>query len=344
MIETPNTKTPAELEQEFYSKPFNISYSGLNKLLYSPKMFYNHYILKQREDRTDSHLIDGKVIHGLLLNDGSFDENFILLPSTLPTGNSRIVIDTLHKLLINQKLFDEKEGIQLLNHYTIEILEILKQINLHQSLKTDDQRLSKIITEETISYFEFLKSKGNRDLIDSETLQRCNEAVTLLKADTKVCELLGLYRSEMENIDMFNEIELSSDAVGIDNIGLKGVADSIQINHDKKIIYINDLKTTGKTITDFPETVKFYNYSIQAAIYTRLVKEVYKHIITPEWTVVFNFIVIDKYNQVYCFKVSDTTLEIWDFELSDRLIEMYWHYRNNNYSLPYNFATSQVIL
>ena len=342
MIETPNKKTPAELEQEFYSKPFNISYSGLNKLLYSPKMFYNHYILKQREDRTDSHLIDGKVIHGLLLNDGSFDENFILLPSTLPTGNSRIVIDKVHSIL---KSMDPQPATELtLADLGAEILDILKEINLHQSLKTDDQRLSKIITEETISYFEFLKSKGNRDLIDSETLQRCNEAVTLLKADTKVCELLGLYRSEMENIDMFNEIELSSDAVGIDNIGLKGIADSIQINHDKKIIYINDLKTTGKTITDFPETVKFYNYSIQAAIYTRLVKEVYKHIITPEWTVVFNFIVIDKYNQVYCFKVSDTTLEIWDFELSDRLVEMYWHYKNNNYSLPYNFATSQVIL
>jgi hypothetical protein len=206
MIETPKTKTPAELEQEFYAKPFNISYSGLNKLLYSPKMFYNHYILKQREDRTDSHLIDGKVIHGLLLNDGSFEENFILLPSTLPTGNSRTVVD---------KVYSQAEDPGTLADYGTQILDILKEINLHQSLKTDDQRLSKIITEETVSYFEFLKSKGNRDLIDSETLQRCNEAVTLLKADSKVCELLGLYRSEMENIDMFNEIELSSDAIGI---------------------------------------------------------------------------------------------------------------------------------
>jgi hypothetical protein len=342
MIETPKTKTPAELEQEFYAKPFNISYSGLNKLLYSPKMFYNHYILKQREDRTDSHLIDGKVIHGLLLNDGSFEENFILLPSTLPTGNSRIVIDRIQNIV---KAMDPQPASDLaLTDMNKEILEILKEINLHQSLKTDDQRLSKIITEETVSYFEFLKSKGNRDLIDSETLQRCNEAVTLLKADNKVCELLGLYRSEMENIDMFNEIELSSDTIGIENIGLKGVADSIQINHDKKIIYINDLKTTGKTITDFPETVNFYNYSIQAAIYTRLVKEVYKHIITPEWNIVFNFIVIDKYNQVYCFEVSPSTLESWDYTLSDKLVELYWHYKNNNYNLPYNFATSQVIL
>lgn len=336
MIELPQKMTPAELEQEFYSKPFNISYSGLNKLLYSPKMFYNHYILKQREDRIDTHLIDGKVIHCLLLNDGSFEENFVLLPSTLPTGNSRLVVDRVYSQVT--------EDISSLADYNTTILEILKEINLHQSLKTDDQRLSKIITEETISYFEFLKSKGNRDLIDSETLQRCNEAVTLLKADTKVCELLGLYRSEMENIDMFNEIELSSDKVGIDNIGLKGVADSIQINHDKKIIYINDLKTTGKTITDFPETVQFYNYNIQAAIYTRLVKEVYKHIITPEWKIIFNFIVIDKYNQVYCFEVSKVTQLVWDDNLKTKLEEINWHYKNNNYSLPYNFATSQVIL
>jgi hypothetical protein len=336
MIELPIKKTPAELEQEFYAKPFSMSYSGLNKLLYSPKMFYSHYILKQREDRTDTHLIDGKVIHCLLLNDGSFDENFILLPSTLPTGNSRLVVDRVYGQVT--------EDVSSLADYKTTILEILKEINLHQSLKTDDQRLSKIITEETISYFEFLKSKGSRDLIDSETLKRCNEAVELLRADKKVCELLGLYRTEMENIDMFNEIELSSNVVGIEKIGLKGIADSIQINHDKKVIYINDLKTTGKTITDFPETVLFYNYNMQAAIYHRLVKEVYKNIITSDWTIIFNFIVIDKYNQVYCFEVSPQTLKDWDDQLQSKLVEAYWHYKNNNYTLPYNFATSQVIL
>jgi hypothetical protein len=336
MIELPIKMTPAELEQEFYAKPFSMSYSGLNKLLYSPKMFYSHYILKQREDRTDTHLIDGKVIHCLLLNDGSFDENFILLPSTLPTGNSRLVVDKVYS--------QNTEDTSSLADYKTTILEILKEINLHQSLKTDDQRLSKIITEETISYFEFLKSKGSRDLIDSETLKRCNEAVELLRADKKVCELLGLYRTEMENIDMFNEIELSSDVVGIEKIGLKGIADSIQINHDKKVIYINDLKTTGKTITDFPETVGFYNYNMQAAIYHRLVKEVYKNIITSDWTIIFNFIVIDKYNQVYCFEVSPQTLKDWDDQLQSKLVEAYWHYKNNNYTLPYNFATSQVIL
>jgi len=342
MIDTKSKKTIAELEKEFYEKPFILSYSSLNKLLFSPKMYYNHYVLNQREDRIDSHLIDGKVIHCLMLNNHEFENNFVLLPSNLPTGNSRIVIDKVHSIL---KSMDPQPATEFtLANLGAEILEILKEINLHQSLKTDDQRLSKIITEETISYFEFLKSKGNRDLIDSETLQRCNEAVTLLRADKKVCQLLGLYNTEMENIDMFNEIALSSDNAGIGNIGLKGIADSIQINNDKKIIYINDLKTTGKTITDFPETIQFYNYNVQAAIYTRLVKDVYKHIITSDWKVIFNFIVIDKYNQVYCFEVSPVTLAVWQDVLVDKLIEANWHYKNNNYSLPYKFASSQVIL
>ena len=356
MIQTPKTKE--ELEKEFYSKPFNLSYSGLNKLLYSPKMFYNHYILKQREDRTDAHLVDGKVIHCLLLNDGSFDEEFILMPTTLPTGNSRTVIDKVFEYYSTYVPETNADGTTAvlspdLADHSVKILEILQSINLHQSLtddkkapfkKGDDKRLEKIITEETISYFEFLKTKGDRTLIDSETLQRCNESVDYLKADSKVCELLGLYKTEMENIEMVNETLLSSDTAGYEKIGLKGVIDSFQINYDKKVIYVNDLKTTGKTITDFPETIKFYNYNIQASIYLRLIKELYKDIITPEWSVAFNFIVIDKYFQVYCFEVSPQTEIAWDDILGDKLMEAHWHYENNNYTLPYDFAVNRITL
>lgn len=304
-------------------------------------LWYKHYVLQQREEKVESYLIDGKVIHTLLLDDGSFDKNFILLPSTLPTGNSRLVIDKVFEVHKNGGAAD----ISILAQYPQDILEILKQINLHQSLKTDEQRLAKIITDETTSYFEFLKSRGKRDLIDSETLQRCNEAVDILRNDSRTGDLLGLYKSEMENIEMFNEIELSMDKDETQlSFGLKGIADSIQVNHDKKCIYINDLKTTGKTISDFEETIKFYNYNLQAAIYHRLVRHHYKSILKDDWTLHFNFIVIDKYNQVYCFEVSKSTLSLWDDELKKKLTEADWHYKNKQYNLPYKFATSQVIL
>jgi hypothetical protein len=321
-----------------------MSYSGLNKMLFSPMLWYKHYVLQQREEKVESYLIDGKVIHTLLLDDGSFDKNFILLPSTLPTGNSRLVIDKVfekHK----EHILSSFGTIGTLDDFGKDILDILKQINLHQALKTDEQRFAKIITDETTSYFEFLKSKGKRDLIDSETLQRCNEAVDILRNDSRTGDLLGLYKSEMENIEMFNEIELSveKDETQL-SFGLKGIADSIQVNHDKKCIYINDLKTTGKTISDFEETIKFYNYNLQAAVYHRLVRHHYKSILKDDWVLHFNFIVIDKYNQVYCFEVSKSTLSLWDDELKKKLLEADWHYKNKQYNLPYKFATSQVIL
>ncbi len=337
MTET-TKKTPAELEQEFYSKPLYISYSALNKLLFSPQLYYKHYVLQQREEQIDSYLIDGKVIHSLLLNDGSFDENFILLPSSLPTGNSRLVIDRVFSQV-------DKTNPGLLTDHSQSIINILKEINLHQSLKTDEQRVAKIVTEETISYYSFLLAKGSRDIIDSETLQRCNEVVDVLKANSKVCDLLGLYRSEMENIDVINETEFRAESKDLNTpINLKGIVDSILINHDTKTIYINDLKTTGKTISDFEETIQFYKYSVQAAIYNRLVRFEYNYIIEKDWTVKFHFIVVDKYQQVYCFEVSDETMVKWDAELITYLNEAAWHLKNKNFVLPYKFATSQIIL
>lgn len=333
-----NIKTKVELEEEFYSKPLCLSYSGLNKLLYSPKVYYNHYVLKQREDKTEAYLIEGKVVHCLLLEDGSFQDKFIVSPASLPTDSTKKVVDKVFEGIAKTENKDVS-----LHSLSEPILAQLKEINLHQSLKTDDQRLSKVITEESISYFEFLKQKESKDIIDADILKRCTEAVDALRSDHKICDLLGVYKSEMENVTTFNEIELAASAeeLGLP-VGLKGVLDNLRIDYDKKIIYINDVKTTGKTLTDFPETIYFYRYDMQAAIYNRLVRYVHRDVLTEDWQIVFNFIVIDKYKQVYAFEVTDLTMEAWDVILLQLLNEANWHYQNKNYNVPYMFATSQV--
>lgn len=340
MIET-SKPDEATLIKEFYSKPFYLSYSGLNKLLYSPSLFYRHYILQQREDKLESYLIDGKVIHCLLLENGSFDDQFILTPASLPTGNTRTVVDKAFAIYAEEfKLNEQRDG--QLSDYTQEILDVLKEIKLHQSLKTDVQRVDKIINDETKAYWEFLKIRGDKVLIDIETLQRCNEAVDALRFNSQVSELLGLLTSEMDNVEIHNELYLTAETEKV--FGLKGIVDNIKIDLDKKIMYINDLKTTGKTITDFEETIEFYNYWAQAAIYERLVRYKFSELLTDEWKVVFNFIVVDKYQQVYPFEVSAETLGNWQLKLEANLNEAEWHYKNKNYTLPYQFATGKVIL
>jgi len=328
----------AALTEEFYSKPFYLSYSGLNKLLYSPSLFYNHYVLQQREEKLESYLIDGKVIHCLLLDNGSFDEQFILMPSKVPSGNTKVIVDKILGIHIATQGLDVG-----LDAYKQEILDALVAINLHQSLKTDAQRLDKIITDETNEYWNFLKIKGNKDLLDDETLARCNSAVEVLRKHEKVSELLGLLTHEMENVEIFNEELLFGETDK--PFGLKGVLDNVKVDHDKKIIFINDLKTTGKTISDFRETIEFFNYWSQAAIYYRLVAYKFAELLTDEeWTMKFNFIVIDKYQQVYPFEVTKTTMQDWQVRLEQKLDEAAWHYTKRRYELPYEFAEGLVTL
>ena len=64
-----------EKEEKFYAnKDFCFSYSSLNKLLFSPSLFYKDYILWDREVRTDKHLIEGKLIHCLLFEEDKVEE------------------------------------------------------------------------------------------------------------------------------------------------------------------------------------------------------------------------------------------------------------------------------
>ena len=136
--------------KEFYSKRFYFSYSGINKLLFSPRMFYKHYVLNQKEDSVDPHLVKGRVIHCLLLNEDEFDKEFIIIPGKLPSGNNRMIVDEIFKVHL-----ESSDNSLTLESYQTDIIDLLTKINLHQSLKTDESRVKKILTEDNISYFEF---------------------------------------------------------------------------------------------------------------------------------------------------------------------------------------------
>ena len=62
------------MENDFYSKKFYFSYSSLNKLLWNPVVFHSMYILGIKEEKVDQHLVQGKIIHALLLEEENFNE------------------------------------------------------------------------------------------------------------------------------------------------------------------------------------------------------------------------------------------------------------------------------
>lgn len=338
---SPLTLTGSDELELFYKKPFWFSYSSINKLLFSPRMFYSHYVLNQREDSTDAHLVAGRVLHCLLFEPEAFDNQFILLPGKLPSGNNKQIIDNIfkyHCTIGNDSLN--------LDDYSPEILNQLLTINLHQSLKTDEQRLAKILTEEHKNYFTFLKTSLDKTIVDEVTLNSCKESLIELKSNQAVRALLQLDKTPNDvHIKTFSEHMISINQEHLP-FGYRGILDNVVMDYDSKTLFINDLKTTGKDIASFPESVSYYKYWIQAAIYHKLAWE---NFINPlqdaiEWNIVITFIVIDKYNQVYPYQVSKETLEIWLADFEDIEDKIKYHYVNKEYKLPYELALGNVTL
>ncbi|BCV01472.1 MAG: hypothetical protein CM15mV42_1540 [uncultured marine virus] len=248
-------------EEEFYSKPFSFSYSSLNKLSFSPSLFYKDYILKEREVKTEKHLIEGSLLHCLLFEPDQLEQKFKIVPGKTPSESVRKVMKDM-TLYTDEVILDKVEDFV--------ILDSLKHVNLYQSLKTDEQRIAKIRTEDNKPYWEFL-SNDLIDVVDQETLQRCQERVEILKSNDEVMEVLEIVETdfELDPIQTFCEKKLETSLKNYE-FGLKGIIDYYKIDENSKTITICDLKTTSKTISEFGETVDFYNYWMQAAFIASL--------------------------------------------------------------------------
>lgn len=319
-----------QAEENFYSKKFHFSYSGLNKLLFAPSAFYKHYILNQREDRMEQHMLEGKLLHCLLLEEDKFDEQFVLSPVKLPGDSAKKVIDKVFtKALIDGYLELSLEDLKA------DVLQVLQEINLHQSLKTDEQRIEKMLTDENKSYYDFLRTKGDKSVIDIDTLTRAKENAAIVRQNDKINKLLAIGNPATSN-------ELKLEAESEYQFGLRGIIDNLNIDHSDKVIYINDLKTSGKTLDDFPETIEYYKYWLQAAIYVRLVRANYPDL--SDYKIKFHFVVIDRLSQPYAFEVSSVTLRDWVDRLDEILKIADYHYSNRKFELPYKYEVGNVIL
>jgi len=322
-------------EEEFYSKPFNFSYSSLNRLLFSPSLFYKDYILKDREVKTDKHLIEGKLVHCLVFQPENINVLFSTVPGKIPSENVKKVLKSLTLHTDTPLLADVEDFV---------ILDSLKEQNLYQSLKTDEQRVAKIKTTDSEDYYEFICTTG-KDIIDNDTLLRCQDQANIIKQNPGVMELFntGATDFELDTLEVFKEKPLECKLQNYD-FGLKGIVDYYTIDHDKKVLHIVDLKTTSKTISDFSESIDFYNYWLQASIYITLALN--NHIVAKRenYKILFTFVVIDKYNQVYPFPVSEKTLSSWATGMVGVLKCAEHHYKERNYTLPYEFLVDTVEL
>lgn len=322
-----------EQEKLFYEREFNFSYSSLKKLLFAPSIFYKEYVLKEKESKTSKNLLEGSLLHCLLFEPNSFDEKFKISLNKYPSKDVMNVLNIIKSLSDETNIYDCDDLL---------ILSTLKDNNLYQSYKKDELRLSKIKTEANNLYWQYINNPIV-DVVTQEMVDKALERVEILKSNKEVSNLLSFESTKdfpFDPIEVHVE-KLYKTKLANKKFGLKGIVDHCVIDNKNKVITISDLKTTGKSISDFKETVDYYDYWLQAAIYKKLlINNV--HTSGEEYTVKFKFIVIDNMNQVYVFDVTDETMSEWELKRDDLLEKANYHYENNDYSLPFEFITGDV--
>jgi hypothetical protein len=317
-------------EHAFFANPFAMSYSGLNKLLFSPALFYRHYVLGQREDNIDKNMLEGRLIHCLLLAPHTFDDEFIIAVANMPSDNPREII---HKMFTLAQI-DPRSGLE---EYATEILEELATINLYQSYKTDKQRLDKIINPEGLDYWEYMFKAKGRTVIDFPMFDFAKEVVSTIESKRNIMELMGFNQVPGNGVSSQNELEL----IKYDEdfpFALRGFVDNLVIDEKAKEIRINDLKKSGKALDSFVDSIDYFRYWMQAAMYHMLVENTFlSQAKYADFKIVFRFIVVDTYMQIAPIKVSDETMIRWLADAKEKIAHGAYHFTSKDFSLPYIF-------
>lgn len=329
-------------EEAFFSKSFLLSYSGLNKLLFSPALFYNHYVLGQRDDTEDKNMVEGKLIHCLLLKPESFDDQFVLSSVNVPSDNPKKLLQTLFAHYKELKSTgDTRED---LHEFSNAVIDILVDMNLYQSLKTDAQRLDKIITEDHVAYWDYMKKAEGRSVIDHETYTFATSVVDKIASKPIVMDIMGFFGDSMNGVTKQNEIELAR----FDDeflFGLRGFVDNLVFDSINKEIRVNDLKKTSKDIGSFTDSIEYFRYWMQAAIYYMLVEHVYlSQPAYADYKISFRFIVVDPYMQIAPIRVSDETMQEWLVKTREKIAQANYHFEHKSFELPYEFLINNEIV
>lgn len=343
----------SEEETTVKKKKFNFSFSSITKLMRDPKAFYNEYILGNYDDTSKKFLDEGTIAHCLVLNPEDFYEEIVVMNCKVPSDNPRKIIDNVFKLYGEEQVKLTPDKLLILSDYDKAILAELLKEDLYQSLTDskrkdedgnmftgDEKRLQKIVTNDNQAYFATLGTAYKKTIIDYGMLEKAKKKAEAVLSHPRASFLL----TEQDGEDIRMEMDLRCELKNY-SFGLRGIIDNVKVNNKKKLIIINDLKTTSKTLQKWYEDFHTspYMYWMQPIIY----KELLLSLIPPgidNWTLQVNFIVVDCNDDVYCFPVKPESLAKWQLETKKVYDKAQWHLSNNKYDLPYEFLNNQIQL
>lgn len=201
-------------------------------------------------------------------------------------------------------------------------------------------------------YFNNLIKGRGKTVINNDMYQKALKIVNSLEENQFVRDILAIKSEDINGIDIttvINQLEIyskyTSEEGGCD-IPVKGALDKVIIDHNKKKVYLYDIKTSS-SLNNFKLSYIKYRYFRQASFYTWLLE---KWLVDSGWVDYtiepFEFIVLSTTGEgAYRYRVSQEDLigaekggimsEVGQMKgWRELLDEICWHIKNNKWDYP----------
>ena len=325
-------------KEQLAENKFSLSPSSFKLLVTDPMEFFHKYVCGNFDEKETINQRRGTLLHTLLLEPEKFDSNYVIAKNDLKIPSDR-ELKIIQQVVLLAKTAD-------LNDYNAAILQFMFEDNFHQNLKTDEQRLGKIITSDSNQYFAYLVESAGKEIITQSEYDRASLKAELMKLHPHYNNMI--INSQME--DVKSEIELQ--CVFQDFI-FKAIIDNLKISVPEKTIYITDVKSIGSTIEQLMKwDYEKYKYFIQAAICFLVVK----HFIQSEkvnakvpgikdFQVKFTYFFIDGENLPYAIDISDPTMNAYITSLRCLIQDnVKYHFENFDFSKRFEYLSNSLVL
>jgi len=255
----------------------------------------------------------GSLVDTLLTAPEEMDDKFFIVKISKPSE----AIASIANLIWEQS----DKSIKVLTQFPGEI--ILKAANEvgYGMFWKDTTRLDKIIGEGS-TYFKQLALAGNKMIISDADYALGQSNVETLKLNKFTKDLF--YDNPFEtDIEAHYQLKFKT---SFDNLEVRCMMDRVICDHNKKIIYPIDLKTTGKPEEVFYESFITWSYWIQSNMYSQILEKVISEDeYFKDFTIYpFEFVCINRYNKSPLIWVDNNNLTTGDRLDKNNIRHKYW--------------------
>jgi hypothetical protein len=146
------------------------------------------------------------------------------------------------------------------------LMPIISQAEYQQRWKPETR--CKVVREKGQQYYQTMFMAGDKKIVTQDVYNKVFACVWALKNSPQThdyfCE-----DNPFDNIERYYQLKFKDT---FDGVPYRGMADLLIVNHEKKVVYPCDLKTSGHREYDFYKSFVQWQYQCQARLYWRLIR------------------------------------------------------------------------